>query len=148
MSEEGVGGETWETELCRTPKANPWAWVCAEATIAFANAHINNICINIHLSTTPISLTLTRDYQVTLRYSVKVAGPATCDRLWENTGRGRHAGVTSAGPWAAAAGPPQESRWFNGQCVTRDQAHVANQPGATSASLPFAGATDLWTRKM
>lgn len=29
-----------------------------------------------------------------------------------------------------------------------DQAGAANHPGATSASLPFAGATDLWTRKM
>lgn len=109
MSVEGVGRNMME-EARRNPRASPWAWVCAEATIAFTNAHINNICINIHLSTTPISLTLTRDYQVTPWYFVKVAVLVACDRLWENTGRVSHIEVTSDGPSAAAMGPRHDRR--------------------------------------
>lgn len=60
-----------------------WTLICAETTIAFTNAYINNICINIDLCTTPISLTLTQDYQVIQQQFVT---DCTCDML-----QGKHA---------------------------------------------------------
>lgn len=55
-----------------SPKAMAWTLICAETTIAFTNAYINNICFNIHLSKTPISLTLTQDYRVIQQQFVTV----------------------------------------------------------------------------
>lgn len=107
----------------------------------FAHARINNICINIHLSTTPISFTLARDYQVTLRCFVKVATLVTCDRLWENMGHIGQTEVTSDGP-SVATGPG--ARGGNLTVSMRG----GRSPGCSSARcylsrLPFAGATDV-----
>jgi len=83
-----------------------WTLICAETTIAFTNAYINNICINIHLSTTPISLALTQDYQVTQRQFVTVR---TVGYTRVNT---RKAQNTSARPHRPRL-PPEHEHTYN-----------------------------------
>lgn len=109
-----------------SPKAMAWTLICAETTIAFTNAYINNICINIHLSTTPISLILTQDYQVIQQQFVTVLAVGY---MWHATRKTYN--MSPSPHWPRL--PLEHKHTYNvmegnGQCLSR-RVKLTNQQG-------------------
>lgn len=117
-----------------------WTLICAETTIAFTNAYINNICINIHLCTTPISLTLTQDHQVIQQQFVT---DCTCDML-----QGKHTMLQPCwiDPDCLQSTSTPRTEWEgNGQCLRREK--LPNQQGVISQQTSSLQVTLTRARK-